>query len=183
MRIQLELSTSAVALIAAVMGCGGAGHAPVAESVSPATGADVTCTATAKGIDVSAWRQVEGGGFTFCVPRDWRGSGHQWRHGASSITWGVGARTPKIGTAEVKVTPAQLEEIVATGRPPDSDGWHTTEDIGGREAEIWRNRMGRDYATGAEWSSPDVWFTGTAKTAAAADLQLAIFRTVTFTTK
>ena len=43
--------------------------------------------------------------------------------------------------------------------------------------------FGREYATCARWSSPDVWLTGKAKTAAAADLQVVIFRTVSFDTK
>jgi hypothetical protein len=46
-----------------------------------------------------------------------------------------------------------------------------------------RITFGREYATCAEWSSPDVWLTGKAKTAAAADLQVAIFRALSFDTK
>lgn len=66
------------------------------------------------------------------------------------------------------------------GRVPDSDVRRFTEEIDGRTAQLWLNRVGRNYHTGAEWTGERVWIVGDATDPAAADVQIAIFRTVRF---
>jgi hypothetical protein len=71
---------------------------------------------------------------------------------------------------------------MAPAGPPDSDLRRFAEAIGGLEAQVWRNRFGTAYYTGARWDSPRVWVTGEAGAADVADLQVTIFRTVRFPT-
>lgn len=63
---------------------------------------------------------------------------------------------------------------------PDSDVRRFSEEIDGHVADMWRNRFGRKYYTGAQWSSPQVWLVGDAEDPATADLQVTVFRTVRF---
>ena len=55
-----------------------------------------------------------------------------------------------------------------------------TEDIGGRDATVWRTRSSDGYFTGAQWTAPRVWLSGTEQTADAADVEITIIRTVRF---
>lgn len=136
------------------------------------------CRATVKRMDVSAWREVATTQFTFCVPADWLVREDGAVHGSSEIEWGRGSPPNKvIGTSIVQI-PAGGG---ATGRGlSDRDMQRFSEDIGGYHAQLWKNRFGSRYYTGARWESPAVWLTGEATIPRAAEIQLAIFRTVRF---
>ena len=137
-----------------------------------------------QGVDVTAWREVVADGFRFCVPSSWRASGRTWQHGGASISWGVGSRPARqAATTVVSVPASELGALQAGGAVPDSDVRRFSETIDGRRANLWRNRFGREFHTGAEWSFPRVWLVGDARDAASADLQVAIFRTVRFSAR
>jgi hypothetical protein len=182
-RIQFPMPMLLVGLAIAATACRSAGSAPAATAVPPdAAPALVPCGVTMQGVDVTAWREVAADGFRFCVPPDWRVSERTWRHGGARLTWGLGSPPPRTEVAtEVVAVPASQLGAVRPGTPiPDSDVRRFSEEIGGHVADLWRNRFGRKYYTGAQWSSPRVWLVGDAEDPATADLQVAVFRTVRF---
>ena len=62
----------------------------------------------------------------------------------------------------------------------DNEVRRFTEAIGGLQADVWRNRFGRNYYTGAEWASAAVWLVGEARDSRTADLEVVMYRTVRF---
>jgi hypothetical protein len=48
---------------------------------------------------------------------------------------------------------------------------------GGRRADVWRNRFGATFYTGAQWATPHAWITGEATSREAAEAELASIRT------
>ena len=138
------------------------------------------CHATVRDMDVSTWRAVSAETFTFCVPPDWRGSGRSWRRGSGEISWGTGTHPREQVATVIATVPASDRATLSSGPLPDSDVRPFSEEIGGRRAEMWRNRIGQDYHTGADWEAMRIWMVGKARDATTADLQLAIFRTVRF---
>jgi 2-polyprenyl-6-methoxyphenol hydroxylase-like FAD-dependent oxidoreductase len=168
-----------VGLAIVVAACRSAGSADIATAAIPGP----ACRATVQGVDVTAWREIAAEGFRFCVPPAWRGSGQTLRHGGASLTWGLGEHPQRQAVATAVVTvPASELGTVTNGAVPNSDVRRFTEDIGGRQADVWRNRFGNKYYTGAPWSSPRVWLIGDAEDAPSANLQVTIFRTVRFDT-
>lgn len=133
-------------------------------------------------MELSAWRSVTAEGFTFCVPPEWRAVGRTWRHGEASISWGTGAYRPrKIGSVVTTVVTTDPSRVPLPEGPPENSAVHRfSEEIDGRIAQVWRNRFGVDYHTGATWASPRVWMHGEANDAHSANLQVTIFRTVRF---
>jgi hypothetical protein len=169
--------------LAVLSGCGGAARIPAASSsdaIALIPSAE-RCTASIVAVDVSAWRQVTADGFTFCVPAEWRGSGRTWRWSGARVTWGTGEPPRKrvVRTVVSAVPPTQLGG--ANAGPSGSDLW--PEAIGGRDAQIRRNRSGSTYYTEARWESPRVWLTGETGKADVADLEVQIFRTVRFASR
>jgi hypothetical protein len=184
MRIQVPLPMLLVALGIAATACRSAPSASADTAVLPASApAPVPCGATVQDVNVTAWREVAAEGFRFCVPPDWRVSDRTWRHGGARLTWGLGAppSRQRVATAVVAVPASELGAAGPGSPIPDSDVRRFSEDIGGHLADLWRNRFGRSYYTGAEWSSPRVWLVGDAQDPATADLQITVFRTVRFT--
>lgn len=173
-------------MVVALAACaGGSSAVPAmpapAPSASVADASATSCRATRHDVDLSTWREVVAEGFSFCLPPGWKGGARSWRMGSATLAWGRGARPPR----EVAVVTRRVE-VSKGGAPmsippaPDSDVQRFSESIGGRPAQLWRNRFGAKYYTGAEWSSASTWLTGTAQDAADAALQIAIYRTVRF---
>ena len=63
---------------------------------------------------------------------------------------------------------------------PGTESHQFSEVIGGQSADLFRNRSGQRYYTGAEWDAIKVWLDGEASDVSVADLQLAMYRTVIF---
>lgn len=183
-RIQRGLTMWLVGLAIAAMACRSAQSVPAATAVSPAS-PPAPCGVTVQGVDVTTWREVAADGFRFCVPPDWPVSGQTWRHGGASLTWGVGELPRREARAtEIVAVPASGLGAAQGGLPiPDSDMRRFSEEIGGHLADLWRNRFGEKYYTGAQWSSPRVWIEGGAQDPTTADLQVTVVRTVRFSAR
>jgi hypothetical protein len=133
------------------------------------------------------WRQVVGSGFTFCVPSDWNPAdgratttARAWTHGGSMIEWSPGPPLARITSQErlVEVPAAHLAGSLE--QPcPYSNG--QLELIGDDRAELVSCGRGRKYETYAYWNDKGVHFAGSATMSEEAALQLAIYRTVRFT--
>jgi hypothetical protein len=142
------------------------------------------CTASVPKVDLTGWARVQARGFTYCVPPDWHGSGSEQRRGQASITWGTGQ--PPVRTASVtRVVKVRAGDPLPP--PPDqlsdADTRRFSESIGGADADLYENRVGLDYYTGATWDSMSIYFQGEAHDRSTAELEVTIFRTVRFTTK
>ena len=166
-----------------VTACGGSRTDPAVAPVASTAAPPVACTARLHDLDLSTWREVAADGFTFCVPHSWSGSGRILRSGTATITWGAGSQPPRrtiaVTRTEVVAGPGAYRPT-NPGPPPDSDIRRFSEEIDGRRAELWRNRFGSEYYTGARWSSPRVWIVGDAASPKEADLQVTVYRTVRF---
>ena len=172
-------SLAVLVTLTVALGCGGASRPA---TTPPALAADPNvppCTATVPSTDVTSWRAVAADGFTFCVPADWQQNGQQWRGGSAKIAWGTGeppARTAT--TSEIVTVPSGSAMPSRPVRAPELQRFK--EDIGGRTADVFKNRYGSHYFTGARWSAPAVWMDGEASSGGAAELQIKIYRTVRF---
>lgn len=160
----------AAAVLAAAFGCRPAVNpSPVAASGS--------CSAEVPSADVSGWKSVAAEGFTFCVPPDWNASGRTWSRGTARVTWGVGET---VAQADVPGMVAMANRPAPACVSSASKGvqiHRTAEVIGGREAQVWRNRYRQGFYTGAHWTTPHVYIVGEASDAATADLEMVIVRT------
>ncbi|HEU4558065.1 MAG TPA: hypothetical protein VFS20_09455 [Longimicrobium sp.] len=163
-------AVAAAALVAA-FGC--------TPAVNPApVAARGSCAAEVPSADVSRWQSVSAEGFTFCVPPDWSATGRTtWSRGTARVTWGVGqtvadADIPSMVSAANRPAPA------CVGSASKGVQIHrTAEVIGGREAQVWRNRYRQGFYTGAHWTTPHIYIVGEASDAATADLEMVILRT------
>ncbi len=133
----------------------------------------------APGDSVSApWQLVKATGFTFCVPSDWRPSGeHLWLAVHDSIIWGTGQAPPQMVPGIVLDAPVAQSHVL--GVPVCRSQAYV--------GTIDRNHVGMSdtecpdtHYTYAQFSAPAVFLLGRAKTARAASLELAIYRTVRF---
>ena len=149
-----------------------------ADGVEASAAASEPCAVSLDGVDVSHWQTVAATGFTFCAPPDWTRRGTTIRRGASVVRWGRGAPPPKVRESVIRVPAGSVPG--GAGGLPDSEVRRFTEVIGGLPADVWRNRFGRDYYTGAEWTTTRIWLEGDARDGQAADLEVAIYRTVRF---
>lgn len=161
----------------AVLACH-SGPTPAGASAAAVAPSGTPCAVAVEGADIRDWRTVDARGFTFCVPADWRSRGNSWRRGSASIEWGVGEPRPRA----IQKTVAS-ESMLPSGPPPNSDIRRFSETIGGREAELWENRFGTSYYTGAKFSRPKVYLVGGASDRGAANLEIEIYRTVRFATR
>lgn len=181
MRVQRQLGMLLAGMVIVSTACSRAGAGAAGAQPSKAAAPSTTCRAIVRGLDTSRWREVSAEGFSFCVPATWSGNGRTWRQGGGSITWGVGTHPrPKTSTTVVAVRASEIGSLQSGGPPPDSDVQRFSEEIGGRRADLWRNRFGREFHTGAVWSSPRVWLVGESQDATSADVQVMVFRTVRF---
>jgi hypothetical protein len=83
-----------IAAIFANSGCSSASRpAPSVKADAPVQRAQAAqavaspCIAVVSGANLSSWQTVAGDGFTFCVPGNWHGRGHNWRSTASTLEW------------------------------------------------------------------------------------------------
>jgi hypothetical protein len=104
-KVLVRAATTLVSALMAV-GCSSASHsAPKVGADEPAQSAETvatSCVATVSGANLSSWRTVVADKFTFCLPPDWHGRGHNWRATSATMEWGLGkARTKPIKVTEV----------------------------------------------------------------------------------
>ena len=175
------------------MACSGRATPPLPVATTP-------CTIPGVNSSDSLGRLVHASGFTFCVPSDWRPSGHardstdaaQWNGSGGSITWGL-ARPPSMEprcvytiTGQVTTspsaappprplpTPAPAENRRSTNTPVNLDGVSVII----HEAEC------RGTRTITAWSTdPAMYVQGIAQSAALAQLQLSVIQTIRFSAR
>ena len=171
----LVAGVAALALGAACQrtGTGGAAPAPAA-----AIAAGEPCAVPPDEADSASWRTVTATGFTFCAPPGWTRRGDAIRRGVSAVRWGRGEHPRTEVEAVVRVPAGSMP--TGSGGPLDNEVRRFTEAIGGLQADVWRNRFGRNYYTGAEWTSAAVWLVGEARDSRTADLEVVMYRTVRF---
>lgn len=164
-------SAAVAAALVTTFGC-----TPAPNPAAGPTAARGACSAQVPSADVRGWQTVEAEGFTFCVPPDWSASGRTWSRGTARVTWGVG-RT--IASADVPAIVQAANRSAPACVPSASKGVvrRHPEVIGGREAQVWRNRYRQGFYTGAHWSTPHVYIVGEATDSATADLEMVIVRT------
>jgi len=175
-------------------GCSSASHpapsakpdAPV-QTVQAAQTVASPCIAVVSGANFSSWQTVAGDGFTFCVPGNWHGRGHNWRSTVSTLEWGTGkARGQTVKVLETRVV---SKSELAVGRrgspepPAGTDIQRFTDQIDGRTVTLWRNRINGKFYVGGQWDTPQVWLLGEADDQTSADTQMMILRTVRFAAK
>ena len=155
--------------------CRGGGQPAPAELATPV----VPCAAQVPDADLSGWREVRASGFTFCVPGNWTGRGQRWQLRGSRIDWTTAERVVRAEpvTAAGRIPAAIIE---AGGGLPSPDRFTTTESIGGRLANLVRDKVSGKFQTSAEWLEPRINFDGEAGDLPSAELQLTIYRTVRF---
>lgn len=148
------------------------------------------CPFPVTGTPEDSWRLVRAEGFTFCVPSSWKPAGRagrdglsprKWRGRRGSIEWGKGEyrRETRTGTMTVMVEVDENRPLMLP-TPPPPDVRNFTEVIDGRPAEMWDNRFGSTFSTGANWRDPHVHVAGEASDHATVRLQMTIYRTVRF---
>ena len=166
-----------VAALATLAAAGGCGHGGATRTPAPV--ADAPCKAYVASRDLAGWKAVAADGFTFCVPPDWRVGRNSGIGNNASLSWGTGEQPHSVVREEVRtVKPSEFEAMVLANSQTDSRRF--TENIGGRDANVWRSRSRDEYHTGAQWKTPRVWLVGKEQTADAADVDLTIIRTVRF---
>ena len=174
--------SAAIAVIAACVVLACTAPKPVEHPAPDASlAADTTITACltdAPHVDVSEWRRVRVPLFEFCLPREWTGRAPVWRHGTASIRWGQGKHPAELeGRRDRAPSLMGRPDVPREGASRGEEVHHSGEMIGGRWAELWRNRIGGTWYTGVEWPSERVWLAGQATDARTADLQLDVYRT------
>lgn len=160
----------------------GAGSRPEPTGANLAMEAAAPCSLAATNPTLATWREVRATGFTFCLPADWHpgGStpGRVWHHEFASIEWRTGTYRPTRIRQEIVEVPAGSP---LPDQPPNGQVDRFTETIGGQTADLWRNRLGGDFFTGAKWTTPAVYIIGKADGMTTAELEIRIYRTVRFT--
>jgi len=170
-------NASRITALAALVAAGGCGHGGATRAPAPV--ADAPCTAYVASRDLSGWKAVAADGFTFCVPPEWRVSRNSGSGQNATLTWGTGEQPHTVVREEVRtVSPSEIAALVSG--TAQTDYRRFTENIGGRDASVWRNRSRDAYFTGAQWTTPRVWLVGTEQTADAAEIEITIIRTVRF---
>lgn len=182
------MSLRPLALAALALGAARA-HAQSTPPATPATppAADATCGTGDDSPAVAGWKLVTTEKFAFCLPPQWKVSRSSATLGSATLQWGTGEH-PRERVAVVRVvrsTTSSMGGRVVTSDPVTPNDMETDrkpETIGGRQADVWRNRFNGRYATGGQWASPHVYITGEAMSAGDADMEIAIIRSVRFPT-
>lgn len=149
---------------------------PVAQAAQPA----VSCELQVDGSSV-AGELVAGDGFTVCVPETWRPSGaHGWE-AATSVRWTKGPSRARVVTDRPSTRP---RPGLALDVARQNDAVHfQREMLDGGNGELWHTTVEGKHRTGAVWYHRQLTFEGVAKDQAAAALQLAVFRSVSFSAR
>jgi hypothetical protein len=132
------------------------------------------CPVVLEGVDMTDWQLVEAKGFTFCVPANWKVSGSRARFSGGNIQWKNG-RAPDSRVA-FRVGEQASPEAMAALVPKRT----FSEIVNGTTAEFWTQSSNGTFNSGATWTAPAMYFTGTANGDAMIALQLNVYRTVRF---
>lgn len=141
--------------------------------------ADVACTVPVPE-NTGDWKQVAATNVTFCVPATWRVRGTRASYSGGTIRW---QNTASQGTARPSSGPQSISG--RSGTSANSSPVRTErlpEMIGGRQADVSRQRGVGRLQTGVFFAqAPQFSITGEAAGEEQVVLQLAVFRTVRFT--
>jgi hypothetical protein len=127
------------------------------------------------------WRQVNGDGFSFCVPTSWRAVGaREWRStdkssGSAAVSWSVGMSAVKVPFRVGRITAGSLP---TAGPMESTDPTTFTEIIGGRSVKLIDVKQAGRYLSSAAWTDPDIRFAGDATRSLMIDVLFSIYRTV-----
>ncbi len=162
----------ALVCLAVLAACGGGGQVE-SEPQSAASPCNVET------IGAEAWRIVDAGDFTYCVPRSWRVRDARVTHGGGNLRWARGAapsqrvafRVSTVGTRGATPPPVPMRS-----GPIDT----SNELIGGRSARLWMHPGDSRLVTGVEFTEPAMHFVGEASDEKLAEQQWNVFRTVRF---
>jgi len=162
--------------------------------------APAPCAVPGVGSPDSAWRQVRGSGFTFCVPTSWKPGGHahdsvdapQWKGDKTSVAWGVGRPPSGIGRdsrAEISGKIAYGSQGFGTLEPSPSvvirkcsPATNTPVTVDGGVVLVTQVQCDGVNWTTTGWSTaPAIYVQGEAHSAERADLLVRIMRTIRFT--
>lgn len=174
--------------------------APTASAQAPATIA--SCAVAGVGSPDSAWRQVRGSGFTFCVPADWHARGHgrgsldakDWTGNDGRVTWDLGTAPSSMperagditGTVTVisPGTPVQLPPPEPSPTPGDAslcqEPTTTPRLVDGVVLFITQGHCEGTWITTAWSVKPRMYVRGEAHGEETAKLQAQVMQTVRF---
>ena len=167
------------ASLASLLAC--ASGQSAGESAAAATPA-TPCGVTVAGESLTGWRQVVTPEFSLCFPTDWNGAGRSWRGTNARIQWSTSSAGAPSGSGVYTARaagsgPTSMSPRTAQGPPAEHREMNET--IDGRQVRLWQTRYGgTDYQVGAEWIASGIRITGEARTPAAAENLLVIYRTV-----
>lgn len=170
-----------VPVLCAVLACAGS-RPPVPAEV--ATGR--TCGPDRVASQDTAWREVSGDGFTYCVPVTWRAvdsRAQQWRGPSLEFAWGEGlpASARRLPFAVTRMGAGQRVEM----RPSHAEGARGLvvylENIGGKSVRLILDHPSGRLERGAlVRTEPDLTLYGTAKSEEAATTIRAVHRSIRF---
>jgi hypothetical protein len=188
--MMISLSQRAAALFLFVAG----GSAlPSVSSVAALSPSSASRPCDPGSADSTAWRLVTAKSFTFCVPSTWRVEGQTATFQNDKLRWGTGdrPRDPRMGN----VTSGRIAVDKTAGSAPPSNAevqrlvddqlgiTRETETIDDHRVELTRSHRADVVNIGATWMQPRIWFVGEATSNEQANVQLAMIRSVRFTTQ
>jgi hypothetical protein len=187
-------STSVTGLLVLLTaGCAHPSASPSASSVAPTASSGSHRPCDPGSSDSTAWHLVAAKSFTFRVPSTWRVDAQTASFQAEKLRWGTGERPRNPTGGPVTVGRITVERAAGSAPPSDAAAQRLvddqmgitreTETIDGRRVEITRNHHNDLVNIGATWTQPRVWFSGEAASNEQANTQLAIIRSVRFTTQ
>ena len=126
-----------------------------------------------------AWREIRGGGFTYCVPPAWTHVGpraERWTSATTDFAWGDEA-------FEQRRVPFVVPARGQTGATFGSRVVTETIDGATVRLEIMDGGRSSSWSAAASWLAPALRFYAIARTASASDEALAVIRSVRITKK
>ena len=146
---------------------------------APQTDTSVAEPCTVRPEDSIQWKQVQGINFTFCVPMDWkRVGGQSWQSANETVTWSLMETRQSITVQRMDGPRSSVPRPTST---PLVRGPAFVETIGGVPVSIRSSIAQSGYELSAEWETPPLRITGTARTPEGDALVKDIFRTVRLT--
>lgn len=162
------------------------GRATTTNTLGATANADTAapCVAAPDAEAIPGWRLITAEKFAFCLPPKWRVTGQSATLGSATLQWGAGEppRSRAVMVRSRVVSSSSSRPAASSAPPPDLDveNQKMSELIGGKRADVWRNRIATRYSTGATFGTPHVWIVGAAESSSDVDAELAIVRTVRF---